>query len=454
MKIRSGNQCLLLTAICLGLAFLSGCSDNEEEDFGRQYDVRVHVLDEADRSGVPGVKLVMMSPQSNALIAGPFVTDSEGIGHFGVLKEMDARLLVFGGVDYEVFALPDYNISDFWSKSGSGPVHGPNSLMGPGEKTSPPPISSYMVLMKKTVPDSLPRIAGRVVDAESGAPLGGVFISVSPDLTGYQGKTTASDDVTDTSGEFSVSQIPFTVNPDTGNLIMINPLRISRSGYRPKLWKYEAPNGSENVDISGVTIALERLQETDTGIIHGQILRDGQPAPGVVVGLGVLNVSSADKAAVGLAGWAAVSGQDGRYSISGLPAGIYIVQPGYPLADGAFFHSQINNIWWQVGQGESVDVGSLNVLHEIEPEIPTHGIAIDGAPEALQWTAVPNAVMYQVHLDRHIFPDIPTNSFQLPDGVFLEPGLHYWFVTALDDSGAPLGATQIQAVFRIREPID
>jgi hypothetical protein len=448
LNIRSGFPALLMVAAGCILIGVGACSDNEEEEIKGFNQIRVLVLDEADEQPVSGIKVMLMAPERNCPIAGPLVSNMAGECDFGVQERWPLRLVVFGGLDYVVHALPDFDSEQVWAQSGSGT--GSDSPVAPHAKTSPPPIIGLRVLVKKVIPDSLPRIAGQVVDAESGVPLGGAFISMSPDLTGYQGATSSSDDVTNATGGFSVSPIPMALDPETENLIQINPLRVTRNGYRPAIWKYESPNGSQEVDISGITIALDRVRATDTASLSGLILRDGLPARDVMVGLGVLRGAAADKAAVGMTGYGTITGQDGRFTISGLPDGTYILQPGYALADGVFFPTQAApNVFWKVEVGASVDVGSLVVWHEIEPVSPPHGASLTSQPGLFQWTEVPGAAAYQPYLDRAILPIAKSNMMTLPEDMILLEGVHYWSIQAMDKDMLPIGTTQIQATFRI-----
>jgi hypothetical protein len=310
------------------------------------------------------------------------------------------------------------------------------------------------IQVRKVPPDSLPRIAGRIVDASSGNPLGQVFVSMSPYLTGYQGNTAASDDVTFNDGLFSVSQIPFRVDLESGNLIQVNPLRFTRHGYRPVIWSYDSPNGSDNVDISGVKIPMTPIDSGDNGSISGRIMRDGLPAEGIAVGLGVVDLLVTEKAGSGMPGWAAVTDQDGRYTIGELPAGTYVLQPGFPLADGAFFPNQSGNVPRKVDPGQAIDAGDLMVLHEINPHSPSHGRELTIPPTFLDWTDVPGAKSYEVHFDRGILPPTKTSRIDLPESLVISPGLHDWSVFAVNENSELIGTTQIQSIFRLLEVPD
>jgi len=215
------------------------------------------------------------------------------------------------------------------------------------------------------------------------------------------------------------------------------------------IWKYDPPHGSENVDIGGITITMEPLAPEDTGAISGKILRNRQPVANVVVGLGVAEMPGQEKTGPGMPGWAAVTDQEGRYTIANLPTGTYILQPGYPLGDDVFFPSQPGNIPWHVEAGQETQAFDLVVLHEIEPMSPVHGRTVGTPPDSLFWTAVPGATYYEVRFDRGVLPLTNTNAIELPESLIISPGLHFWSVMAVKDQIEVVGATQIQAVFRL-----
>ena len=435
MKSHALVRRLFPIAVWCGLALLAGCSDDDAIIIVVTPD-QVRVLDEADGQPVAGIKVVMMDPQANVPVAGPVMSREDGNCPFDIEPSGSHRFLVFGGVDYRVHSLPDY-----W--------------YGTKGKSAPsPPVTVAEIRVHKVAPDSLPRIAGLIVDASSGTPLGQVFVSLSSYLTGYQGNTSASDDVTVNDGLFSVSQIPFAMDSETGNLDQVNPLLFTRHGYRSIIWSYDPPNGSDNVDISGVTIAMTPIDSGDNGSISGRLMRDGLPAEGIAVGLGVVDLPVTEKAGAGLPGWAAVTDQDGRFTIGELPAGTFYLQPGFPLADGTFYPNQPGNIPRKVDPGQAVDVGDLIVLHEIEPRWPTHGRRLSIPTTYLDWTDVPGAKSYEVRFDRGILPLADISWIDLPESLVITPGLHVWSVLAIDSKSEIIGATQIQAVFRQMEPPD
>ena len=455
MKARTCWGLMVLAANFCWLAPLTGCSSDTDEKPTVTFS-SVRVVDEEDAEPVADIKVILMDPRFNVPVAGPFISGADGLVHMGVLPQTDLSLLVFCGVGYLVHSLPGYGT---WNQAappsgGSGPS--PLTLMMPGSDSGlTPPDVLRDIQVRRTFPDSLPRIAGQVVDLVSGIPLNQVFVGLSPFLTGYNGDTGPDDDVTGTDGEFSVSQIPFGKDPGTGNIIQISPLRFTRHGYRPAIWKFDAPNGSDNLDISGVKIEMEWIgMEYFRGVITGVLMRDGLPAEGIVVGLGVVDQPAASKAGPGMPGWVEVTDELGRFIFGQLPSGTYLLQPGFALGDGVFFPPQpgSNNI--RIEDRQVFDVGNLTILHEIEPRDPPHGATLSSPPTTLSWTAVPGAATYEVRFDRGVLPPTTTNSINLPESLVITPGLHSWFVLAHNEPGDLVGVTQIQLVFRLMSSPD
>ncbi len=425
---------VLAAHLCL-LAPLTGCESGKDDKPTLPADL-VRVVDEADGSPVAGIKVVVMDPDFNMPVAGPFISGPDGLVNMGMLPRTDLALMVFCGVGYRVHSLPGYGT---WNPNSSG-----------GGLTNPD--APMDIQVRRATMDSLPRIAGRVVDSQTGVPLKQVFVSLSPYLTGYQGDTGPADDATGDDGKFSVSQIPFAQDPQSGNLIQISPLRFSCRGYRPVVWKYDSPNGSENVDIRGVTIEMELIGlDNHWGIITGVLMRDGIPAAGIVVGLGVVDQSPGNKVGPGLPGWVEVSDEFGRFLFNQLPLGTYILQPGFALGDEVYYPPQPGNPPLVIKDRQVVNAGTLNILHEIEPVGPPHGATLPQPPPTLSWTAVPAAVTYEVRFDRGILPPTNTNSIDLPGA---SAGTHYWSVRAFNKAGNLIGISQIQSIFRILPPPD
>ena len=443
---------MILAAYLCWLAPLTGCGDDQST--ARQLSVSVvRVVDEADGSPVAAIKIVLMDSRYNIPVAGPFLSGDDGMVDMGILPRTDLHLMVFGGVEYRVHSLPAYGA---WNPAtGAASVSGNRTpsllLLDPthGSKSAPAPVD---IQVHRVPADSLPRISGKVVSSNSGTALDQVFVSLSPYLTGYQMDTGPDDDVTGHDGRLSVSQIPFAQDPQTGNLIQISPLRFTRFGFRPVIWKYDPPNGSDNLDIINVTIEMEWL-DYYRGVITGLLELDGLPAVGVTVGLGVVD-QTGNKGGGGMPGWTEVTDEFGRFLFGQLPPGTYALQYGFALGDGVFFPSQPGIAPVNIEDRDVVDVGTLDILHEIEPVDPPHGAVLSVPPTTLSWTPAPGVTSYEVRIDSEVLPKTDTNSITLPESLILSPGLHYWYVRAHNESNQFLGGTEIPAVFRLSESSD
>lgn len=429
------------TALCL----LAGCSEDEPVPGGGRA-ARVMVIDEESRTPVAGVKIVVMDGDTNTPATAPAVTDANGMVAFSDLPVGRYPVLAFGGFRHLFFGFHPPTLQVVNPPRSAGGILIP---AGPAAKTPPAPeIPPLVFLAYPAVRDSLPRFRGRVVDAGTGDPLEGAFLGVSPYLDGYEGRTEPSDDVTLADGWFSVTGIPIAADPVTGNLTQILPLKVVRHGYRPVLWTYDFPNGSEETDVAGVTIALEPVGPGDTASVAGQVVRGGAPLAGAAVGLGL--VGDGTKTGPGLTGWGTVTDEQGMYRIEGLPAGRYLLHVGYPVGDGVVGPAAP----WQVevGGGQAVTIPPLEGRVEIEAIQPYQGDVTPGQPDRLIWTAVPGAVEYEVWLDRGLLGRFDDFQAAIPEDLVLGPGLHVWEVGAFAEGDTLLGFSQVRFWFRIDQP--
>ncbi len=428
----------------LTITVVTGCSDNSPEL--DRYQAQVRVSDERSGQPVPGVKVAVMSRAQNIPVALA-VADAGGLCRFPNLAYGDYRLLAFGGNTHVV-----HNLPQAWRWFGKAGGQSSGTLTSPlAPQATPPAPLPPEILMRAIVGEPLPRIAGTVVDAVTGEPLAAVFLGLSPYLEGYQGDSGPEDDVTDSQGRFTVNRIPFARDPFTGNLLQITPLRVTRHGYRPLVWTYRPPNGSDNLDITGVTIRLEPLGADATGTIRGRLLLLGEPGVGVQVGLGVAGNPADAKAGPGMTGWTAVTDTSGIFTFTGLPAGTFLLHPGYLLHDGFFYPNQPGNTPRLVEPGQTTDVGDLILFREITPYHPAGGIRLAEAPRELSWSAVPDATTYRAALDGFGLAPVGESRLTLPDSLDIGPGLHSWVVSAYDADDQPLGTVQTEALFRIMD---
>jgi hypothetical protein len=430
--------------------FVTGCSDDDEKKAMGGGNPPVLVLNEEDRTPVAGVKVMVMDPLTNTPLAGPVVTDSDGYARFSGLPVGRYPVMAFGGLRWaflghvpEMLQVVEPPRSKTMGQTSGGGLLAPATVDAPS-------LGPMRFFAESTLRDSLPRFRGVVRDAATQAPLGQAFLGQSSVPTGYRLNTDYRDDVTGPDGAFSVSGLPIAVDPQTGNLIQVQPLKIVRHGYRPVHYVHDFPNGSDETDISGLVIDLEPVGSADTGVLFGQIIRDGEPLADVPVALGFARPG--EKAGPGLTGWSAVTDTSGRYRIEDLPPGIYNVLAGYLVGDGAVFGGRVPQV--EVGEGTEVEVGVHGVVYEIESGVPGQGAVLSGKPEYLAWNAVPGAASYTLSLDYGPLGDATENLFTIPPETEIGPGLHVWEVGALDGDGQLVGRSQVRFLFRVEEPVE
>ena len=423
---------LHLTALGAGLmilASLGSCAEEDTDFHGPDPELVVRVA--PSRLPVEGITVVVMDRATNLAVAGPKVTDVDGRCVFAGLPEGWYSLVAFGGAEYYIVSNED-------------------GLSG-GDKTSPAPPPAEILVGLRQIPGDLPRISGQVVDDATGAPLQAAFVSTSPFMNGYVGETTYKDDVTLADGRFTVSEIAMAQDPDSGRLLQVEPLLVTCAGYRPLSWTHHFGNGDNNLDITGVTIRLQPVQAQDTGVLTGRLLLEEAPASGVAVGLGGV---ATEKSAVGQPGYLAVTDAEGVFRFTGLPGGVYFVQPGFLPGDGFVYPDQPGNIGQPVTPDEETVTGDLLIMREVQLYYPPNGWDYFGPEwlEPFQWAAVPGATRYTVYLDRGIVGETETTSIGIPNDWTLNPGPHFWYVVAYNAQDQVIGASEVTGLFFIIEP--
>lgn len=438
-------RCLLrLSPVLLGfcLLVLGGCSDDDPVDTPPEPTVVVGLVPGGQVAA--GVKVVAMDPDTNLPAGRPRVSGDDGRCVFPDLPAGGYRLVAFGGPGRFVV-----NCREMLLVGGKADGGGPLAPVG-GVKNSPTLPPATILMGQLSAPGGLPRFSGQVVDAATGDPLEAAFVSTSPFLTGYGGATGTKDDVTLADGRFLVSGIVVAVDPVSGNLVQVEPLLVTCAGYRPRAYVHDFPHGDDNLDVSGVTIELERVQAQDTGALGGRLLLLGEPAAGVVVGLGAMG---AGKSAVGLPGRTAVTDQDGEYLFTGLPGGVYFVHPGFLPHDGHVYVAQAATAGRTVTPDQETRSPDLMVVHEIDPTYPRNGEVFPDtrALGGFVWGEVPGATGYFVYLDRGLLGSSDVPHIELPEEMVLSGGAHVWSVQAHTDQDLIIGVIQTQGLFYLAE---
>jgi hypothetical protein len=449
----------------------AGCQ--EESSVFRGYRVEVEVRDIQDDSPTAGIELILMNPDRNLPLSEPVLADHQGAANFDGLPAGRYAVLAYPrnghGIEHqpEPFSLP-----------GSGSASAVLDQAGPaGLQTAPS--TAYQVIIKtfrSTVYDEgLPRISGEVVDAVTGEPLARTFIGLPAHVTAYQGALGVDDDVTGLAGQFTVSRIPFSINPETDNIFQVLPLIVTCEGYVPLAWFHHPAHGDENLDITGVRIELQPGVTVGTGRLSGRVTMLGEPAANVQVGLAPMRSYAKDRAGGGVIMVPSHSGQGdpaegqpvllptgigqpsqvvatdarGYFSFKEVPAGWYVVHPGFLPDDPFVLVVPGRTRLYQVAPSTVSVTDTFTVLTAIFPVSPLPGQAVTNTVTTLQWTAVEAADRYLVYVDGDYLGWVAGTEMQLDPEAAIGPGRHSWSVVAVDGSEQYMGLTEQQYRFTV-----
>ena len=428
---------LRLVLVCAIVLAIAAC-DDEPTGYGGQ-PVQVYVQDAETGLPVAGVKIAVMDAHTNLPLAVPLASDADGHCDFSPLRGIVPTIVVFGGENWRKFGEQGYL---GWGYAAQD--DGPHPLAAKTPPEAPPPLIRVVAI----TPPRGARIAGTVVDAVTGRPLGAAFISTSRYPTGYDQGTTISDDVTLADGAFAVADIPF-LEDLTGRPQQVLPLAVSCAGYQPRLWTYTASIGEEIGRITGVEIALEPAGGEATGSLRGRVLRGTEPVPYVTVGLG--NADLAAKGAVGLVGRTAATDFDGVFVFDDLPAGRYVLQPGFRGGDSVWYPDQPANVPHTVAADAETDAGDFQVIWQLTAVEPGDGEVVTRARRSFRWWSWSGAVAYDVFLDRREPVRVESTAWSLADGDTLAPGIHVWQVLAYDADDQLIGSFGPSAEFLVQD---
>lgn len=398
--------------------------------------LRVEAVD-AD-SGAPeaNVKLVLMDAAANRPLGVPAVTGADGAAVLALPAAGRLQVLAFPGGGRGVFApAPPVAPADSVARRRWG-------------RASPETLRTRILTWRAPAfADRLPRISGRVVDASSGEPLAGAFLGLADRarLGAYAGETSVREDVTDAAGRFHVASIPFALDDQTGGIVQVLPLLVTRAGYAPAAWRHDPPAGDDNLDITGVEIALAPAGAG--GTLRGRVVFADRPVPDVAVGLafGAPLPPGAKSALV--PEQSARTDRHGRFVIAGLAPGVYAVHPGYGAGDGWVATGVGLNAVVTVG-GET-DAGDQPVCREIAPLRPRPGETLADTLPRLLWAAVAEADSYGVFLDGLYGGAVAVPAWTPPPEAALRPGAHDLEVVAFTRDLRLMGWTEGRVRFLV-----
>ncbi|MBP1688069.1 MAG: Carboxypeptidase regulatory-like domain [Deltaproteobacteria bacterium] len=259
-------------------------------------------------------------------------------------------------------------------------------------------------------------ISGTVTDAVTGVPLVGAYVSnvlaATIDRYAFEGITVYSWGVTDANGQFSiVAEQGF---DDSFTTIGILPISITKLGYEPVTLvgrgsgkfvsgpALPAPIPPDTALV--VAVALHPLSAgAPTGALSGRVNTPNGPIAGIHVVLSLAGIADPDtiataaKACPGqpgievlVPGKSAVTDDSGRFLISNLHPGMYVVHAAIIASDG-FVGDPQGLI--AVVPSDTVDAGDVRVVTALTRIAPTAGSSPPTTePILLQWSPPPIGV--------------------------------------------------------------
>lgn len=322
------------------------------------------------------------------------------------------------------------------------------------------------------------RVAGTVVDADTGEPVGGAFV---------EGIFFAFDDidrpfrevtgpwyaVTYDSGRFLIRV--GTLTTEAGIPYGLEPISVAAAGYEPRTLAgdgppiYEFPPAlplpPEGDSTLTVQVRLNRLDAFGegphgSGTIRGLVTCMGEPVAYVAVAVSLVACAEADTfpatpldVAVPVPERTKLTDAQGAFVIDRLRPGTYALHPAYLDGDGYLSPSSRTAVV-KVEESDTTDAPALEVLQGIAPIHPPDRSAIADRRPEFQWEAPPDASGYSFgrytlririgSTEWAVVENLTTPRWQMPGGLSFAPGaLVRWSVSCL---GIPDAESQLRRI--------
>jgi hypothetical protein len=189
-----------------------------------------------------------------------------------------------------------------------------------------------------------------------------------------------------------------------------------------------SPAGVDNPEMPTST-NMEVISAGASGTAEGRILWNSQPMEGVTIKLctdwGMFGGCKTQE-------YTAVTGNDGRFTIVGLPAGEYYFITMIP--------GQKNETGWfgmnaTVVDGQTVTIRDANVIkYDLKLTSPADDATVTSNPPTLTWEAYPGAAYYEVYVaDAVMFDKSSVTQYTISEP--LAPGTYYWSIKACNAAG-------------------
>lgn len=444
----------LLAALSLAAAIGCGEEDRLDPTVGR-IEGRVVLLPE--ERPATGARVLLLDPAHNEVLGAPVVVNAEG--------------------RFRIDAVPPgwyIPLVAYAARIVYDPPGAPLQVLGGRVARLEVGIADYPGLAGAGLP-----IRGQVVDAVTGAPIPGAWVSIGFTDPAFlsAGSIPPWESLTDADGRFVLREVPIIDGPGAHDGLF--PVVAAHAGYRPGgtgsfLRQEFLPLWGPTGDTLDVRIPLSPGH--DDLVLGGRVVHGSRPVPGVIVALSFADttaepVSSAAHPFRGDAGpvaggpllapaalvpgFAAISDPEGRFRFEGLSSGRYRVHAAY-LADDGWVSIEIGR---PPGPAVRVfDRGVEDVEIAVVPAIPlvspVGGAEMPVGHYRLTWRSVPGIERYRVLFSRgNSF--LLTEGFETSDTTGLIPPAYYqvgdrgrWAVQAYDGSRL-LASSDALGTFRI-----
>lgn len=265
------------------------------------------------------------------------------------------------------------------------------------------------------------RIAGTVIDAETGDPIEGAFVeglfwAAHVDLP-FRGVLGPWFGVSDSLGRFSIRVSAIS---DVGELLYgLEPISVSKAGYDPKTLCGDGeqfdpqlppalpfPPDDEttlNVQLGLFPLDAQGNGQHGIGTLRGRVTCLGRPVGFLSVAVSLFASANPDThrltplaAAVPIPERYAFTNEDGVFTIDRLTPGSYVVHPAYLDGDGYLYMPHQSYIHEVVLSG-TTDAGDIPILPAIKPNLPHDKSIIQNRRPLFTWDARPDTSSYTFH---------------------------------------------------------
>jgi len=405
------------------LALAAGCDDAGPLPV---YVTRVLAVDAWERTPVTGVDVFLVDMDTGRIAAPPAPVDAAGRAEVAGLPDGRYAWFVRQGAGWTLAGLP------------------PRAKLLPPGAAATPGLSTLE--LRRTRVGGAIRIGGRVLDGETGLPLGGVVIGLPGWPSRWDGLLPLPGDVTAADGTFLVHDVPFLEDPDGDDPpTQLQPLIFQAQGRAPRALRFEAP-GFDFQEITGVEVVLIKTSPAGAGHVEGRVTHAGEPVAGVAVAA----AWTGQEAKSGLAhpGLTAVTDAAGRFRLQDLEPGVWLLEPAFlpedpwtPLPSPARVVT--------VAADSTVITADLPVLPVVLAAHPRPGAQNVPSMPVLRWTGVAAADSYRVVLDNAVLRRTADTHLVLDADQALAPGVHLWWVAAESAGGEVVGLTDAYQLFRV-----